>query len=85
MNEHKCLENIKKLYKYAGKYEDQQQYKDILEAATISTPEGLIYNSPIDVVTLGTMKKLSARNSLSQFLALLDIKQKTVVFYHWSF
>ena len=32
MYEHRCLENIKKLYKTAVKYDDQQQYKDIIEA-----------------------------------------------------
>ena len=30
--EHICLENIKKLYKNAGKYEDRQQYKAMIEA-----------------------------------------------------
>ena len=28
-----------KLYKQAGKYDNQQQFKDILEAAMVSTPE----------------------------------------------
>ena len=28
--EHKCLQNIKKLYKQAGKCDNQQQFKDIL-------------------------------------------------------
>ena len=37
--EHKCLENIKKIYKQAGKCDDQQQFKDILEAAMVSTLE----------------------------------------------
>ena len=37
--EHKCLENIKKLYKQAGKCDDQQQFKDIIETAMVSTPE----------------------------------------------
>ena len=35
--EHKCLENIKKLYKQAGKCDNQQQFKDILEADMVST------------------------------------------------
>ena len=39
--EHKCLENIKKLYKQAGKCGGHQQLKDIVEAAMVSTPEGL--------------------------------------------
>ena len=37
--EHRCLEKINKLYKYAGKFNDQQQYKAILEAAIVYTPE----------------------------------------------
>ena len=45
--EHKCLENIKKLYKQAGKCDNQQQFKDIFEAAMVSTPEGFTNNSPI--------------------------------------
>ena len=43
--EHRCLENIKKLYKSSGKYDDQQQKKYIKEAATVSTPE--IFNKKI--------------------------------------
>ena len=39
--EHRCLENIKKLYKSAGKCDDQHQSKSIIEAAMVSTPEGL--------------------------------------------
>ena len=35
--EQKCLENIKKLYKQAGKCDDHQQLKDIIEAAMVST------------------------------------------------
>ena len=36
--EHKFLENIKKSYKKAGKCNDKQKFKDILEAAMVSTP-----------------------------------------------
>ena len=35
--EHKCLENIKKIYKQAGKCDNQQQFKDILEADMVFT------------------------------------------------
>ena len=45
--EHKCLENIKKLYKQYAKCDDQQQFKDILGAAMVSTPEVFIDNSRI--------------------------------------
>ena len=37
MYEHRFLENIKKLYKYAVKFDDQQPYKSIIEAAMVST------------------------------------------------
>ena len=36
--EHKCLQNIKKVYKQAGKCDNQQQFKDILEDAMVPTP-----------------------------------------------
>ena len=34
---HRCLKNTKKLYKTAGKCDDQNQYKTIIEAAMVST------------------------------------------------
>ena len=37
--EQKCLENIKTLYKQAGKFDDYQKCKDILEADMVSNPE----------------------------------------------
>ena len=52
LNEHKCLENIKKGYKQSGKCDNQQKFKDILEAAMVSTPEGFIDNSPIYPMSL---------------------------------
>ena len=41
--EHKCLENMKKLYKQSDKCDNQQQFKYILEADMVSTPEGFTY------------------------------------------
>ena len=35
--EHRCMNNIKKIYQHAGKCDDQQNIKDILEAAILST------------------------------------------------
>ena len=49
--EHKCLENIKKLYKQAGKCDDHQQFKYILGAAMVSIPEGFTNGSPISPMT----------------------------------
>ena len=37
--EHRCLQNINKLYKHAGKCDNQQLLKYILDAAMVSTPE----------------------------------------------
>ena len=44
--EHRCMNNIKNIYQHAGKCDDQQNLKDIIEAALLSTPEGVVYNSP---------------------------------------
>ena len=65
--EHKCIENIKKLYKQAGKCDDQQQFKYILDAAIVSTPEGFTKNSPISPMTSTPVKKPSAQKSLCLF------------------
>ena len=62
--EHKCLENIKKLYKQSGKCDEQQQFKDILEAAMFYTTEGFTDNSPISPMTSTPVKKPSVRKSL---------------------
>ena len=37
--EHKYLNNIKYIYQHAGKCDDQQNLKDILDADMVSTPE----------------------------------------------
>ena len=41
------MENIKKLYKSAGKIDDQQQYKNILLLSMFSTPEILTDKIPM--------------------------------------
>ena len=43
--EHRYLENIKILCKSAGKCDDQHQYKAIIEASMVYTPEGFTKNS----------------------------------------
>ena len=50
-----------------------------MEASVVSTPEGLTYSIQITVGMSVTMKKPSARNYLSPFLELLNIKQKNAV------
>ena len=44
--EHRFMNNIKKMYQHAGKCDDQQNLKDIIDAAILSTPEGVTDNSP---------------------------------------
>ena len=39
------MNNINKIYQHAGKCDDQQNFKDILDAAMVSTPEGVTDNS----------------------------------------
>ena len=48
-----------KLYKKAGKCDNQQKFKDILEAAMVYTPEGFTDNSPISPITSSPVKKPS--------------------------
>ena len=75
--EHKCSQNIKILYKYSGKCDNQQQLKDIIEATMVYTPEGFTNNSLRYPMTPTPVKKPSARKSLCLFTNILDEKKKT--------
>ena len=44
--EHKFLNNIKKIYQHAGRCDNQQNLKDILNASMVLTPKEIIYDSP---------------------------------------
>ena len=44
--EHRCMNNIKKIYEHAGKCDDQQNIKDIIDSSILSTPERVTDNSP---------------------------------------
>ena len=44
--EHRCMNNIKKINEHAGKCDDQQNFKDIIDAAILSAPEGVTDNIP---------------------------------------
>ena len=75
--EHNFLENIKKLYKQAGNYDDQQQFKDIIESGMVSTSKVFTDNIPISPMTSTPFKKPSAQKSLCMFTNILKLKQKT--------
>ena len=79
MLEHKCLQNINKLYKLAGKCDDQQKFKDILGGAMVSTPEVFTDNNHISPMTSTLYKKLSAIKLLCIFTNILDVKNKTAI------
>ena len=61
--EHSCMNKIKK-NQHAGKCDDQQNLKDIIEDALLSTPEGFTDNSPNVHMLSKPVKKPSAVKSL---------------------
>ena len=75
--ENRCMNNIKKIYQHAGKCDDQQNIKDIADAAIISTPEGVTDNIPNVNISSKPVKKPSARKSLCLFPNILDVNPKT--------
>ena len=74
--EHRCMNNIKKKYKHAGKCDDQQNLKNILEAAILSTTERFTENSPNVPMPSTPVKKPSARKSLCLFTNILNVQPK---------
>ena len=75
--EHRCMNNIKNIYQHAGKCDDQQNIKDIIDDAVLSTPEGVTDNSPNVHMTSTPVKKPSASESLCLFTNKLDVQSKT--------
>ena len=75
--EHKCINNIKKIYQHAGKCDDQQNLKNFLYTAMVLTPEGVTDNSFNLPIISTPVKKPSTGKSLCLFTNILDVKQKT--------
>ena len=71
------MNNIKKIYQHAGKCDDQQNLKDIIDADILSTTEGVTDNSPNVHMTSTPVKKPSARKSLCLFTNILVVKPIT--------
>ena len=71
------MNNIKNRYQHAGKCDDQQNLKDIIDAAILSTPEEITYVSPSLRKIPTTVKKTSARKSICLFTNILDVEKKT--------
>ena len=75
--EQTCMNNIKNICQHAGKYDDQQNLKDILDYSMVSTPEGVTDYSPNIPMTSIPFKKPIARKSLCLFTNILDVIPKT--------
>ena len=71
-----CLKNIKTLYKKSGKCDDHQQFKHILGADMVSTPEVFINSSTIYPMKSTPVKKPNAQKSLCMFNKILEVKNK---------
>ena len=71
------MNNTKEIYQHAGKRYDQKTLTDILDAAMVSTPEGVTDKSPNMPLTSTPDKKPSAMKSLCLFTNILDVKTKT--------
>ena len=76
MYEHRCLENINKLYTSAGKFNHQEQYKAILDAEMVSNTEIFIHKSPMSPVPSVTIIHTSARKTLCLFTKTIGCKKE---------
>ena len=72
----RCLKIVNKLYISAGKCENQQQYKAIIEAEIFSTREIFTEISTMSPGPFLTIRNISERKSLHQFTEVLDDKKK---------
>ena len=73
--EHKCLQNIKKLYKQAGKCDYRQEFKNNLEHAMVSASYGFTDNSKVSPMKSASVKKTRARKSLCMFTNIVYVKK----------
>ena len=74
---HKYMNNIKNIYQHASKCDNQNNLKDILYAAMVSTSEEVIDDIPSLPMTSTQVKKSSASWSLRLFTNICDVKKKT--------
>ena len=74
--EHTFMNNIKKIYQHTGKCDDQQNLKNILDTAMVSTPDGVTDNIPNVLMTSTPVKTPSARKPLCLFTNILDVRPK---------
>ena len=73
IDQHKCLNNIKKIYQHTGKWGDQQNLKDVLDSSMVSNPEEVTDDSPHVPMTSTPVNKSSAMKSLCLFTNILNV------------
>ena len=80
--EHRCMNKIKKIYQHAGKYDNRQNLRDILDAAMVLTTEEVTDESLHVSMTSTSVPKTMLGNHcvFSPTNLMLKIKQKYVVF-----
>ena len=78
------FEQNKKIYQHAGKCDNQKNLKDILDAAMVSTTEGVTDDSPNVPMTSMPVKKPSARKSLYLFTNIWRGPSQDVPFFYTS-
>ena len=61
------MNNIKKIYQHAGKCDDRQNLKDIIDTDILSTIEGVTDDSPNVPMASTPAKKTSVMKSLCLF------------------
>ena len=61
------MNNNKNIYQHAGKCDNHQNLKDIIDAAILSTTQGVIYDIHNVSMTSTPVKRPSARKSLCLF------------------
>ena len=71
------MNDIKYIYQHAGKCDDQQNLKDIIGAAMVSTIEVITDDSPSFLKIPTTVKKQNSRKSLCLFTNTFDVRNKT--------
>ena len=74
--EHECMNNIKKIYQRAGKCDNQQNLKNIIDATMVLTPEGVTDKSPNVPMTSTSVKKPTYGKPLCLFTNIFDVKNK---------
>ena len=70
------FEKHKNIYQHAGKCDNQQNLKDILDADMVSTPEEVTYNITNVPMTSTPVKKPSSMKSLCLLTDIFDVKRK---------